>query len=150
MPLFAKVQGAQKEMTDCKVKVGGEWKQALEMLVKVGGKWKSFWSNVAIYIESNTSYEMFELHYDVMDETVHLENLVVAVYDRNDKLITTMTWETFETTSGSDLIYDNNDSYGEVGIRTDVANNKLIFAVSIYYETEARKFVITADKVTFS
>jgi hypothetical protein len=150
MPLFTKRNTTQKEMTDCKVQVDGKIKQGLEMLVKVNGKWKEVWSNTAIYIVSNISYEMFELHYDIIDETVHLENLVVAVYDRNDKLITTMTWDTFETTSGSDLIYDNNDSYGEVGIRTDVANNKLIFAVSIYYESEARKFVITADKVSFS
>ena len=108
MPLFPKINGSHKEMTDCKVKVKGKVKQGIEMLVKVNGKWKEVWSNTAIYIVSDISYEIFELHYDIIDETVHLENLVVAVYDRNDELITTMTWDTFETTSGSDLIYDNN------------------------------------------
>lgn len=149
MPLFPKINGSHKEMTDCKVKVGGEWKQAVEMLVKVNGKWKEVWSNTAIYIVCDTSYETFEFHYDNIDEIFRVENLVVAVYDRNNKLITTMDLGTLQTTSGSYAVYDDNDSYGEVGIRTEVANNKLIFSVSIDYDTEARKFVITADKVTF-
>lgn len=150
MPLFAKVQGAHKEMTDCKVKVGGEWKKALEVLVKVNGKWKEVWSNFALYIVCDTSYDTFEFYYDKIDEIFRVENLVVAVYDGNDRRITTMNLGTVQTTSGSYAVYDNNDSYGNIGINTDLANNKLIFSVSINYESDARKFIITADKVSFS
>jgi hypothetical protein len=149
MAIFPKVNGVHKEMTDCKVKVNGEWKQALEVLVKVNGKWKQVWNNVAIYIVSDTSYEIFELPFDNVKDIFIIENLVVQVYDRNNRLIATMVLERESTSSGSYSVYDNKGSYGEIGIRTDENNNKLIFSININYETDARKFIVTADKVNF-
>lgn len=52
MPLFPKINGSHKEMTDCKVKVGGEWKQGVEVLVKVNGKWQKAWENIALFFEA--------------------------------------------------------------------------------------------------
>lgn len=55
MPLFPKINGSHKEMTDGKVKVGGEWKQGVEMLVKVNGVWKQIWSNIVVARNFNLS-----------------------------------------------------------------------------------------------
>ena len=48
MSLHPKVNGAYKELTNCKVKVAGAWKQAETIYTKVNGVWKECWANLAI------------------------------------------------------------------------------------------------------
>jgi len=150
MAIFPRVSGAYKEMTDGKVKVGGAWKQAVEVFEKVNGAWKSAWNNVAIYIVCNTYNADYEFFFDNMDETVVLDNLIVEVYDKNDALLYTMTFGDLETTSGAYSVYDSKYSYGEIGIRSYPNENKVEISININYDSsDARKFIVTADKVSF-
>ena len=48
MSISVKVNGAYKEMSDCKVKVAGAWKQAAAVYTKVNGVWKEVWTNLAV------------------------------------------------------------------------------------------------------
>lgn len=148
--IFPRINGTRKEMTDGKVKVGGAWKRALEVLVKVNGVWKSAWKNVAIYFVCDTVSGSYEYHYDNMGDWSVLENLVVQVYNGSNRLIYTATWDKLETTVGSYSIYNASTFYGSMGIRTIPSENKVVFNVTIdTSKTAARKFIITADKISF-
>lgn len=84
MPLFSKVNGSHKEMTDVKVKVGGVWKQGVEVLVKVNGKWRDVWSNKTFIMGNNTAY------IDVGGaSSVKLVNAVYKMYSPTGELIFT-------------------------------------------------------------
>lgn len=154
MPLSSKVQGAHKEMTDCKVKVGGEWKQALEALVKVDGKWKEVWSKGAIYLTSTAASKVFSLTFTDMQDNhqfVVLENVVIKVYNGSNQLLTTFTVDEIDTVGGSWAVYaDNDDFYGEVGFYPYFVSDILDIHIDINRSASAaRKFVVTVETVKF-
>lgn len=124
MPLFAKVQGAHKEIVDCKVKVGGEWKQALEMLVKVDGKWKVAWGNdiidVNVFYSTTASYHLVEEKYDNLPHSVAFVGLEISVYGANNTLLMRSTMGTDEEPeeigSASYNLYNDTETLGEFAI----------------------------------
>ena len=122
MPLFAKINGAHKEMTDCKVKVGGEWKQALEVLVKVDGKWRNVWSNETVFVldKAHASSATFSITVDGINSTsnkITLENVRLVVRDDGYNKTTNYATHT-PSYSGSSIEYKN--SSGNTGARVTI------------------------------
>jgi hypothetical protein len=154
MAIFSRVSGAQKGMSDCKVKVNGAWKQTLVAYAKVNGAWKESWSKAVIYLTSTAAEKVFSLSYtDMQDyhEFVVLGNVVVKVYNGSDQLLTTFTVDEIDTVGGSWAVYaDNDDFYGEVGFYPYFASGILDIHVNINRSgSTARKFVVSVETVSF-
>jgi hypothetical protein len=151
MSIFSKRGGAVTECAELAVKSGGVWKPVADAYIKQGGVWLPVWSNNVIdrkiEIVCDTSFDLFEHTYEEVTEPVRFINLAVNVYDGSGALIHTQTWETFDANGGSYTIYDEKDSYGQLTISVDVATGKVSYSISIDYDTDARKFVLTADKM---
>ena len=54
MSIYTKVNGEQKEVSDCKVKVGGVWKKAVLVYAKVNGIWKKVRRSSTIIVVTKT------------------------------------------------------------------------------------------------
>ena len=147
MAISSKVSGKQKGVTNCKANVGGTWKQVITAYTKENGVWKEVWANNIIVsgfsLTSSTSYNTFTKKYKKVTRIVKFVNLVVKCY-AGSTLIDTHSFGDKEFWSVS-LGLGN---HGSVGITTDQSTNKIEFSVSIDYDkTDARKVVITADRI---
>ena len=147
MAIYSKVNGVQKSVVDCKTKVNGVWKQVSAIYAKVNGAWKQVWANNVIVsgfsLTSSTSYNIYTKSYKKVTEVVKFVNLVCKCY-AGSKLIDTHNFGDQEFWSTS-LSLGN---HGSVGITTNKSANKIEFSVSIDYDkTDARKVVITADRI---
>lgn len=91
MPLFAKVNGVQKEMTDCKVKVNGVWKQGAEMLVKINGKWEEVWRNVEKVIATYDGQDIHVPFNGIIEsyDTISIIGARLTAYNSNGDIIGT-------------------------------------------------------------
>ena len=155
MPLFPKISGAHKEMTDCKVKVGGEWKQALEVLVKVGGKWKTvFLSNfIALSVVHTTTarYEEFEDSYDNVPNYAAFVGLEMSVFDTNGNLLARDTLGTNEEpeiiSSASYSLYDADNMYATISVYVDKLNSAIRYTISREAGSSAAKIEIKVKKI---
>lgn len=88
MAIYPKVNGAYKEMTDCKVKVAGVWKQAKTIFTKVNGVWKEAWRNstVIVVTESGNSaaFTIPIKGYDgTLVQNAEIRNLKLRLYDKS-------------------------------------------------------------------
>ena len=147
MAIYTKVSGASKSVTDAKVKVGGAWKQVNSIHTKVNGVWKEVWANNIIVsnfsLTSSKSYELYDRKYKKVTDIIKIVNLVVKCYN-GSTLVDTHSFGDDEISSVS----YNLGNHGSVGITTYPNTNTIQFSVSIDYDkTDARKVVITADRI---
>lgn len=122
MPLFPKINGSHKEMTDCKVKVNGVWKQGVEMLVKVDGKWKQVWSNETVLvldkaIASSATYAVTVNGINSTSNKITLEDVRLVVRDEGYNKTTTYATYT-PSYSGASIEYKN--SSGSTAARVTI------------------------------
>ena len=155
MPLFPKINGSHKEMTDCKVKVGGEWKQAVEMLVKVNGKWKTvFVSNfidLSVVHVTTARYEEFEDTYESVPNYAAFVGLEMSVYNSNGELLSRETLGTNEEpeiiSSASYSLYDDDNMYATVSVYVDKLNSAIRYTISREAGSSAAKIEIKVAKI---
>ena len=92
MSIHPKVNGAYKEMTNCKVKVGGAWKQAEKILTKVNGVWKECWVNLAL--DTIINYGITNIPLKVSGLYMRLYGLSITIKSISDgKVLQTITEE---------------------------------------------------------
>lgn len=136
MPLFAKVNGAQKEMTNAKVKVGGEWKQAVEIMTKVNGKWVRAWKSnyiaFNVYHETTSSYANFEDYYDNVSQGIDLNGVVIQAFDSSGNVLGSYTGNLSNISSIDLNVYDaDGNMLGDVMITPHRSFNKIQYSMYI-------------------
>lgn len=108
MSIHPKVNGAYKEMTDCKVKVAGEWKQAQTIYTKVNGVWKEVWRNSTVI--TLTKATTFTLQIQGASGTVkkaEIKNLKLRLYRKNtNELLGSTSFKVVEVSSDVTPIRD--------------------------------------------
>lgn len=149
MAIFAKRSGTHKETSNVQAKVNGKWKQGIEMFVKRDGKWREVWRKGDLYLTFTDSYESIDLPFDEIEDIVVIENLVVKVYDGSGNLLTVMNLGTIDSRAISLGIFDDDNVYGDVGFYTYKTSGTLLVQATIDKSTAARKFVVSADTISF-
>lgn len=152
MPLFPKINGSHKEMTDCKVKVGGKIKQGVEMLTKVNGKWKEVW--VDNYIDRDISFETasyskVDKYYPTVPSTSLVKDFHAQAFNKSGELVAEVK-ETRETTNGfQKTLYNNlNQSLGYVDISIYPAEGLIRYTVSIDDTSVTSKMTLSIKSIT--
>lgn len=107
MPLKTKVDGAIKEMVNCKVKVGGAWKQGVEVLTKENGVWKKVWRNSTVVIINGKEELTFPIkNYKGYGAEVLIKNVKLRLYYSDKTLITEQYLGDVTVTSDSSPLID--------------------------------------------
>ena len=84
MAISPKVNGAYKEMTDCKVKVAGAWKQAKKVFTKVGGVWKECWNKSTVAALANGEHLIIPVrNYSASSTKSTLKGVKIRIYEKN-------------------------------------------------------------------
>ena len=104
MSIHPKVNGAYKEMTNCKVKVAGAWKDAQTIYTKVNGVWEYAWQKT----------------------TKLFLNVVEYAYVTPRNVPSTPSYATFKDVK----VYLHRSSTGELLATKDVGNVKVTYGSS--------------------
>lgn len=133
MAIYPKVNGAYKEMTDCKVKVGGAWKQARTVYTKVNGVWKKVWTNGIEIFTDTLDGVTIEKTFNKITNSVYFRNIKLTLY-RDDGTEETMSYERLSITqSGTDIYYSGSGTktYLQIKATTVPLENKIRFYIYI-------------------
>ncbi len=133
MAIYPKVNGAHKEMTDCKVKVAGAWKQAKLLFTKVNGVWKAVWTNGIEIFTDTLEGVTIEKTFNKITSSVYFRNIKLTLY-RDDGTESTTTYESLSITqSGTNIYYEGSGSktYMQIKATTVPLENKIRFYIYI-------------------
>ena len=110
MSIHPKVNGAYKEMTNCKVKVAGAWKQAEKIYTKVNGVWKECWANLEI--DTIINYGITNVPVKSSGVYMRLYGLSITIKSTSDgKVLQTITEEDTGTIISKNYSLTNGGSF---------------------------------------
>lgn len=151
MPISSKIEGTQKEVTNCKAKVNGIWKQCQKALVKVSGKWKEVWANFKklgdrVYYEWTESGTYTDRYKSLPTNGVRFRDFYASALNANGQTIGSK-----GTSNGQWTTYnfslEGGEVYASVSISVNLSKGTISYTVTLRPNTSCVKVTISVGQV---